>query len=113
MKSTQALPQWIGMFLFILGFMFLVPLVALMHIYSLPELWDKVIIETGWHYIMLLWVVADVVLVAIMFAYASEIVFYRDRKAEVKSIDEKASESKFKPEPVNVKPTDNSEVEES
>lgn len=111
MKSAQALPQWIGMFLFALGFMFLIPLIALMHIYSLPVLWEKVIVETGWHYIMLLWVVADIVLVAFMFAYASEIVFYRDKQSEVKSIEEKANESKFKPEPVNISPKKDSEVE--
>lgn len=111
MKSAQSLPVWIGMFLFILGFMFLVPLIALMHIYSIPALWDTVIVETGWHYIMLLWVVADVVLVAFIFAYASEIVFYRDKKAEGKSIDENADESKFKPEPEHIPSTDESEVE--
>jgi len=97
MKSAQALPQWIGMFLFILGFMFLVPLVALMHIYSIPELWETVIKETGWHYIMMLWVIVDVVLVAFIFAYASEITFYRDKKADGKSIEENADESEFKP----------------
>lgn len=107
MKSAQALPQWIGMFLFCLGFMFLVPLIALMHIYSIPELWEAVTKETGWHQIMLLWVVADVVLVAVIFAYACEIVFYRDKEADGKSIEQKAEESKFKPEPVD------SEVEES
>ena len=113
MKSAQALPQWIGLFLFCIGFMFLIPLLALMHIYTIPALWDTVIVETGWHYIMLLWVVADIVLVAFIFAYASEITFYRDKKAEGKSIDENAEESKFKPEPVNIPPTDDSEVEES
>lgn len=111
MKSAQALPQWMGMFLFCLGFMFLIPLIALMHIYSIPELWESVIKETGWHHIMLLWVIADVVLVAVMFAYASEIVFYRDKDADGKSIEENAEESKFKPEPVNISEKESSEVD--
>lgn len=113
MKSAQALPQWMGMFLFCLGFMFLIPLIALMHIYSIPELWEVVTEETGWHQIMVLWVIGDVVLVAVMFAYASEIIFYRDKKAEGKSIDENAKESKFKPEPVNITKKEKSEDDES
>jgi hypothetical protein len=111
MNSAQALPQWIGYFLFLLGFMFLVPLIALMHIYSIPELWDIVILETGWHYIMILWVVADVVLVSVIFAYASEITFHRPKELDERSIDENAKDSKFKPEPVDNSKTEDSEVE--
>ena len=102
MKTAQSLPQWIGMFLFVLGFMFLVPLLALLHIYSLPELWEQVIKETGWHYIMLLWVVVDIILVAVILAYACEITFYRDKRAEGRSIDENAEKSDFKPKKTEV-----------
>jgi len=97
LKSVQSLPQWIGFFLLIIGFMFLVPLIALMHIYSIPELWQKVIVDTGWHYMMFLWIVADIFLVGLIFAYAGEIIWYKDKEAEVKSIKENADASEFKP----------------
>jgi len=97
MKSVQALPIWMGFFLLVIGFMFLVPLIALMHIYSIPDLWNEVIVETGWHYMMLLWVVADIFLVGLIFAYAGEIIYYNDKRSESRSIKENAESSKFQP----------------
>ena len=97
MKSVQALPIWMGFFLLVIGFMFLVPLIALMHIYSIPDLWNDVIVETGWHYMMLLWVVADIFLVGLIFAYAGEIIYYNDKRSESRSIKENAEASEHKP----------------
>lgn len=97
MKSVESLPSWMGVFLLIIGFTFLVPLIALFHIYMIPDLWKLVIETTGWSFMIIAWIIIAVVLVAVIFAYGIEIIWYHDKKSDIKSIDENAEKSKFRP----------------
>ncbi len=94
MTDVQSLPKWIGFFLLGLGFMFLIPLFAMVQIFLNSELWFQVIEDTGWSHFMILWVVADMLIIVVMFAYAGDIIYYNYKD---KTIEEKAEESEFKP----------------
>jgi len=97
MASVEALPRWMGVFLLIIGVVFLIPTLAIIHLYLTPDLWDMVVEELGWSYFMIGWVIGSFIIIAIAFAYGSEIIWYSDSKANVKSIEEKAEASEFKP----------------
>ena len=97
MTNVEALPRWMGVFMLIMGVVFLIPTLAIIHLYLTPDLWDMVVEELGWSYMMIGWVIGSFIVIAIAFAYGSEIIWYTDSKANVKSIDEKAEASEFKP----------------
>lgn len=66
----------------IVGTLFFVPLLAMVHIFSIPELWVLVVELTGWSWLMIGWVLLDVMLVAILWGYGAEIIYYHDKNLQ-------------------------------
>lgn len=68
-----------GIILIGVGLVMFVPSLALIHIFSIPELWNEVARTTGWSFIMLGWAFVSATVIAIVMAYGVEIIWYHDK----------------------------------
>lgn len=84
LNNAHALPRWMGIFLLILGVIFFINPLAIIHIFTIPELWNDVIQETGWSYFMIGWAFASITIIAIIFGVGADILYYHDKHSEPK-----------------------------
>lgn len=100
--NLHGLSKNVGVFMIGVGVIFAFPIFALIQIISIPEVFDFVLEHTFWNAWLVVGLTFGVCVptLILLFAYGADMIRYRDKKAEeVKSIEEKAEESEYKPEP--------------
>ncbi len=78
-RNIHAVPRYMGFILIAVGMIFLVSLLAMIQIWSISELWEQVLEQTGWSPLIIGYVFASLTIVALMIAYGAEIVYYHDK----------------------------------
>ena len=95
MTNLHGIPRIYGMVVIIIGIIFFAPLLAFLTV-LIVDLRG----ENNWSVIMFGLTVSAMIIAILMIGFGTNIVVYHDKKVDDKTIEERAKESKFKPNEV-------------
>jgi len=92
MSDLHAIPSHYGLILIIFGVIFFVPLLAFTVVLIIDLFSDNI-----WSILMFGFTLVAMVCSIMMIGFGTNIIYYHDKKDNEKTLDEKASESEFRP----------------